>query len=209
MTAFSKFRVAIGGATLALGLFTIPAAAQEAGGDKVNQVILYGEDEVCPQPDDDTIVVCERRAEEERYRIPPNLRQSISPENESWTERAKSIEIADKFGVFKCSPSGAGGAIGCSLAEIEAAYAEREQGSDIRFAQLIADARAARTATIDAEAAETQARVELLERAYMERLERERDAPLAGETPADAEVVKEADMLPLDQRPPTFDEDAQ
>lgn len=201
--------LAIGAATIAIAIAPLPAAAQDSAGDKVQQVILYGDDEICPQPEDDTIVVCERRAEDERYRIPSNLRQSDSPENESWSQRARSIEIADKFGVFNCSAEGPGGALGCSLAEIEAAYAEKAQGSDIRFAQLIAEARGARLADIDGDAAATQARVEELERAYMERLEAERDEPLPGETAGDPEMVDETDMLPLDQRPPTFEDEAE
>ena len=64
---------------------------------------------------------------------------------------------------------------------INAAYADKREGSDVRFSQLIEAARAARLSTIDEDAADQQARVEQLEREYMERLERERKQPLPGE----------------------------
>jgi hypothetical protein len=69
---------------------------------------------------------------------------------------------------------------------IEAAYAEKAGSSNVRFAELIAQARAERLSTIDEEAAATQARVEELERQYMERLRREQEgetAPAPGDTP--------------------------
>ena len=76
---------------------------------------------------------------------------------------------------------------------IERAYAERAQSSDVRFGELIAEERADRLSTIDADAAATQSRVEELERAYMERLRRESEAPLPGETTADPSAG-EADL---------------
>jgi len=54
----------------------------------------------------------------------------------------------------------------------------------VRFSQLIEQARAERLSTIDTEAAAEQSRVEQLEKAYMEKLERERAAPLPGEAVA-------------------------
>ena len=67
---------------------------------------------------------------------------------------------------MSCSPVGAGGMTGCVGKMIDTAYAERKQDPNIRFSQLIADERAKRLATIDTDAAETQARVEQLEREY-------------------------------------------
>ena len=49
----------------------------------------------------------------------------------------------------------------------------------MRAAELIAEARADRLATIDAEAAATQARVEELERQYLERVQRENAGEVA------------------------------
>lgn len=162
------------------GLGAAPVAAQDAGGDKVNMVIIYGNDE-CPVSTDDVINVCARKSEGERYRIPENLRASDDPANTAWAKRAESFEMVGAFGALSCSPTGAGGFTGCTQAMIDAAYGEKDEASGIRFAQLIAAARAERLSTIDEEAAETQARVEVLEKAYMDKLERERDGSVPGE----------------------------
>lgn len=169
---------------LMAGLVAAPAAAQDAAGDKVNMVIIYGNDE-CPASSDDVINVCARKAEGERYRIPDNLRASDDPDNTAWAKRAESFEMVGASGAFSCSPTGAGGFTGCTQEMIKAAYGEKGEASGIRFAQLIAAARSERLSTIDEEAAETQARVEVLERAYMDKLERERD----GATPGEEEVL--------------------
>jgi hypothetical protein len=165
----------------------LPAAAQaqDDGGDRVNQVIIFGQDE-CPVSEGDTITVCARLDESERYRIPPRLRSSNSPDNEAWAQRAQSLETVGRFGPMSCTPAGAGGELGCTAAMIEAAYAERAAGSDVRFSQLIEQERSERLSEIDSEAAATQARVEELERAYMERLEAERDAEVGAPADADA-----------------------
>jgi len=186
MIRISAFAAAI---PLALVLPSAAALAQEDGGDRVNQVIIFGEDE-CPVSEGDTITVCARLDESERYRIPPRLRASSSPDNEAWAQRARSLETVGRFGPMSCTPVGAGGELGCTVEMIEAAYAERAAGSDVRFSQLIEQERAERLSEIDAEAAATQARVEELERAYMDRLEAERDAgddaaAAEGEAPAD------------------------
>lgn len=182
--------LALSAAALALGSMAVPAAAQDDGGDKVNQIIVYGEDP-CPQSDENTITVCARFDESERYRTPPNLRVDNSPRNESWTRNALSLEIIDRFGIMNCTPEGAGGTLGCTMDMIQAAYADKKTSSNVRFSQLINDARQERLSTIDEEAAATQARVEVLERAYLEKLEAERAADLPGESnrPVPAELV--------------------
>lgn len=163
--------------TLALlGAAAMPVAAQDAGGDKVNMVIVYGDD-ACPASSEGEITVCARKAEAERYRIPQALRSSDSPQNTAWTDRVERLETVGKFGTLSCSPTGAGGILGCTQQMIDAAYRERAEGSDVRFGQLIQQAREERLSTIDQDAAAEQARVEELERAYMEKLERERDGP--------------------------------
>lgn len=173
LTAFAAFGLAM------------PASAQDTGGDKVNMVIAYGEDE-CPQPVGDEIIICEILVEAERFRIPSNLRISDSPDNKSWAERVESLKFIGEFGTHSCSPTGAGGLTGCTQKIIDAAFAEKRGSSSVRFAQLIAAAREERLSTIDADAAEQQARVEKLENAYLERLERERAAPLPDEATSDA-----------------------
>lgn len=177
-----------------IGLNSAPAFAQEDAGDRVNQVMVYGNDP-CPQSDPDTITVCARMDEGERFRIPKNLRESNSPENRSWTDKVRSYETVGNFGSMTCSAVGAGGELGCNAKMIAAAYEEKKHTSDIRFSQLIEEARGERLSDIDADSAETQARVEELERQYMEKLEAERDAPLPGEEDDSLpQVVNPADI---------------
>lgn len=160
--------------------------------EKVNMVIVYGED-VCPQSTAEQITVCARKAESERYRIPESLRFSEDPANTAWAERVERLEMVGAFGTMSCSPVGAGGFTGCTQEMINAAYADKAAGTNVRFGQLIAEARAERLSTIDEEAAAEQERVEQIEREYMERLTRERDGPAPG---------AEAESLP----PPNPDE---
>ena len=158
-----------------------PAAAQDQAGDRVNMVIAYDESE-CPTPTiEGEIVVCQIVVEAERYRIPSNLRQSDSPENQTLNQRFQEIRYIGEFGTMSCSPAGAGGFTGCTQQFIDQAYAERSESENIRFSQLIEQARQERLSTIDEDAAAEQERVEQIEREYLDRLERERSAPLPGE----------------------------
>jgi hypothetical protein len=87
---------------------TAPAVAQRS--ERV--VILYGTDK-CPTSNGEEIVVCSRKPEGERYRIPEELRRSESRASETWGDRATSLEYVGRSGVQSCSTSGAGGASGC------------------------------------------------------------------------------------------------
>jgi hypothetical protein len=170
-------------ATLA---FVAPALAQESPEAKVNQLIVFGEDS-CPMSDDDTITVCARKPESERFRIPEELRESNSPQNEAWNNKVLAYERVMKTGTMSCSPTGAGGWTGCSGQLIDQAYAEKESAPELRFSELIAAERERRLATVDVEAAETQKRVEELEKQMEER----RRAAERGEDPfADAPLPK-------------------
>lgn len=160
-------------AAAAIGVISVPAAAQDEA--RVNQLIIYGEDE-CPQSAEGEITVCARLDESERYRIPPDLRTSNDPANQPWTARVKSFEAVGAFGPLSCTPTGLGGELGCTAKMIEAAYAERANSNSVRMAELVAQAREARMSTIDEEAAATQARVEQIEREYMARIAREEAA---------------------------------
>ncbi len=163
-----------------------PAAAQDDAGDKVNMVILYGDD-AAPQPVGDEIVVVARMPEADRFRIPENLRYSDDPASKSWASRVERLDIVGDFGTLSCSAVGVGGSTGCTQEMIAAAYADRASGSTLRFGRLIEAARQERLATIDDDAAEEQARVEAIEREYMQRLETERavaDVDAEGPDPA-------------------------
>lgn len=165
---------------LAAALAT-PAAAQDTGGDKVRMVIVYGDDAPPSSSDPDEILVVARMPENDRFRIPEALRFSDDPANMAWARRVEKLDLVGKFGTMSCSTAGAGGFTGCTQQLIDAAYADKREGADVRFSALIAAARAERLSTIDAATSEEQKRVEELERQYMERLAREREAEVPGE----------------------------
>lgn len=170
-------------AVAALAALSAPAAAQEAPEPKVNQLIIYGDDK-CPEGQGDEIVVCARKAESERYRIPSILRESNSPDNEAWTNKVLAYETVGRSGTQSCTPVGPGGWTGCSSKMIREAYAEKATGSDVRMAELIAAERTKRLSTIDADAAETQKRVEQAEKDYLARQKALEEAEAAKAAPA-------------------------
>ncbi len=156
-----------------------PAYAQGAN-EKINMVIAYSEAE-CPVAQPGEVVVCEILVEEERYRIPSNLRYSDNPANQSLARQVDQIKYVGDFGAMSCSPAGAGGFTGCTQKFVEAWAADRKERDAVRFGQLIEQARQERLSTIDTEAAAEQERVEMIEREYMQRLERERAGEIPGE----------------------------
>lgn len=179
-------------AALAAIAVSAAAAAQDEAGEKVNMIIVYGDD-TCPEPGPGEITVCARKAENERYRIPEDLRLSDSPQNTAWTQRVESYEMVGAFGTMSCDPAGAGGFTGCTQQMISAAYKDRADRSAVRFSQLIEAARAERLSTIDVDAAAEQARVEQIEREYLERLKRESEQPLPGEVAPGADAANALD----------------
>lgn len=145
-----------------------PAAASGSaaqGGERVNTIIVYGNDP-CPASAGDEITVCARKAESERFRIPAPLRETPSSHSEAWNERVLAYETVGRTGTNSCSPVGPGGSLGCTQKLIDAAYAEKKEATDVNFTKMIQEERARRAAKVDAEAAATQARVEQAEQAY-------------------------------------------
>jgi hypothetical protein len=175
----SRLPLAVAAAALvsALMLPAVPAAA-EGPDDKVNMIIVYGQDE-CPQPKGDEITVCARKNESERYRIPEPLRGSQSPENNAWNNKVLAYETVGRTGTQSCSPVGPGGSTGCVQRLIDKAYAEKGDDPSVRFSELIAAERARRLSTIDADAAATQSRVEQAEREYDAKREAEQSGTAA------------------------------
>ena len=161
----------------------VPASAQEAG-EQDNQLIVYGDDP-SPVAAEGEITVCARKDESERFRIPEALRATPSVQNDAWSNRVIAYETVGASGTLSCSPVGAGGSTGCTQQLIDAAFAEKRSSSEVRFSQLIAEEREKRLSTIDEEAAETQKRVEEIEKQYQERERAAQDA--AGQEAAGAE----------------------
>ena len=106
----------------------LPAEAQ----NRRSEIIVYGTDP-CPRSTDDEIVVCARKPETERYRIPERLRQGGSLQSrQSWAARARSFETVGATGTNSCSPVGPGGFTGCLGQLTKQAFDERREqvGSD-------------------------------------------------------------------------------
>ena len=108
---------------------TTPVQAQQAsGGDgtRIAEIIVYGTDP-CPRSTDDEVVVCARKPESERFRIPERLRQGGSLQSrQAWAARARSFETVGRTGTNSCSAVGPGGQTGCLQKIIDQARAEVE-----------------------------------------------------------------------------------
>ena len=95
-----------------LPLAPVQSQAVENQRQRVRQIVVYGNDP-CPQGVGE-IIVCARRPETDRFRIPENVREDTpSPESESWARRAESLESVGATGTQSCSTVGPGGFTGC------------------------------------------------------------------------------------------------
>lgn len=154
---------ALAGPTLAQQAAPAAPAIGPADTEKVKQVFVYGDDP-CPVGQGEEIVVCARMPDNERYRIPKDLRTDPNdPRVQSWANRARSLEVAGASGINSCSPVGGGGFTGCFQQLANAAREERRTmlGS-ASWADAIAKAREERLGNLDAEseAIERQAQAE-------------------------------------------------
>jgi hypothetical protein len=105
----------------------LPIAPAVAQGTRVNEIIVYGTDP-CPRSTDDDVVVCARKPEAERYRIPETLREGGSLQSRTnWAERATAIETHSRTGVNSCSPVGPAGHTGCLEQLTRQAFKERRE----------------------------------------------------------------------------------
>ena len=199
MTRPALFALILAGSAAAM-----PAAAQEAASDaeKINQVIVYGDDK-CEQSSADEIVVCNRLPESERYRVPPMLRGNpLDVRNEAWANKVIALERVGRFGTDSWSPVGLGGFTGCTQALLAGAKAERQAADNTDWQAMIADERAKRLAGIDAAADEVEAAVVAEERALAERQQaaEELERQANGEAPMQS-APDEADAEPLPTPP--------
>lgn len=148
---------------LAATLIGAPAFAQAQPGaptsgigptdtEKVKQVFVYGDDP-CPKGDADEIVVCARMPDNDRYRIPKELRTDPNdPRVQSWANRARSLETIGAEGINSCSPTGAGGFTGCFQQLAKAAREERKTTlGSASWSDAVQKAREERLKNLDAE----------------------------------------------------------
>jgi hypothetical protein len=112
-------------------LWSASAAAEPAPDldtpERINILVTFGEDE-CPEAEGDEIVVCAQRPESERYRIPPELRESEEEQagEQSWASTVASHDEAARPGrPGSCSVVGTFGFTGCQAAIMRQWFDER------------------------------------------------------------------------------------
>lgn len=126
--AFPPFRPA---ALLSLAIFLpvlAPArAAAPEDASRQSTLVVYGNDPCPTSQSDNEVVVCARRPEEERYRIPRRLRER-QPTETSWASRAEGLDEENRqMRPNSCSVIGSNGFTGCMSQMIRQWYAERRQ----------------------------------------------------------------------------------
>jgi hypothetical protein len=97
----------------ALAPASADAAGQEPVPDRIINLVVFGDD-ACPKSTEDEIVVCARRPESERYRIPKALRKKEERAESSWAARNEDLEEASRPSrPGSCSVEGSYGQSGC------------------------------------------------------------------------------------------------
>ena len=110
-----------------LAAFSVPAVAQDT--NRISEIIVYGDDP-CPRSTDDDIVVCARKPESERYRIPERLRTGGPRQTrEAWANKARALETVGATGINSCSPVGPAGFTGCLVQVIKQARSEDNEAA--------------------------------------------------------------------------------
>lgn len=100
-------------------LATTPAAAQ-SGAVRTRTIVVFGDDACPTSTNPDEIIVCARRPEEERYRIPRELREEekaaalAREDNVPASRAALARNPESRTGPGSCSAVGPGGAAGCT-----------------------------------------------------------------------------------------------
>jgi hypothetical protein len=118
------------GAVMAGGLAALPSPAVAQSDNSLSEIIVYGTDP-CPRSTDDKVVICARKPEAERYRIPEKLRSGGPRQTrEAWANKARQFETVGSTGTFSCSPVGPGGYTGCLSQVINQAKRERKEQNE-------------------------------------------------------------------------------
>ena len=125
----TKLAIVAAGAGLIAGLAAVPQPSFAQAGSRVSEIIVYGNDP-CPRSTDDNVVVCARKPEGDRYRIPENLRSSGPRQTrEAWANKARAFETVGATGINSCSPVGPSGFTGCMKQVIDQAVAENKEAA--------------------------------------------------------------------------------
>jgi hypothetical protein len=116
--------IAVGIAAAAAGMFGVSTPAAAQANEKV--LIVYGNDPCPTTKAGEEIVVCARKPESERYRIPQDLRTTNPGPNDRWSDRGRSIETAGANSSSSCSAGGSGAWSPCWTRLMNQAREERK-----------------------------------------------------------------------------------
>jgi hypothetical protein len=124
-----KFELMVGLGVTGVGLLASPAHSQALSSvdrNGIKRMLVYGTDP-CPPSAPGEIVICARRPDRDRYRIPERFREpdSLTGPNEAWAYKAERLEMVGAGGTLSCSPVGPGGSTGCMQQLINSARKER------------------------------------------------------------------------------------
>ena len=120
--AFSPIRLA---ALLSAAALLPSAALAFDPPSRQSTLVIYGNDPCPTSGADNEVVVCARRPEGERYRIPRRIRER-QPTETSWASRVEGLdEESRQMRPNSCSVVGSNGFTGCTSAMIRQWYAER------------------------------------------------------------------------------------
>ncbi|MDF0541115.1 hypothetical protein PX699_02070 [Sphingobium sp. H39-3-25] len=117
----------LAGAVMLASAMVAPSQARaEEPPQRIFAAVVYGDDP-CPKGEDDEIVVCARKPESERYRIPKALREKPEPVGgPGWASQVANMEAAGRQVLpGSCSAIGSNGFTGCTAAMLAQWFAER------------------------------------------------------------------------------------
>lgn len=112
--------------SLVASVFLLPSTGWAEAPERVQTLVVYGNDP-CPKAADGAIIVCARKPESERYRIPKPLRDRKKVENsQGWANRVETMEAANRQLLpNSCSVIGSNGQTGCTQAMLRQWFEER------------------------------------------------------------------------------------
>ncbi len=123
----------ISGFLIVLALMSFPAFAAEEhtqsaeSSERISFLVTFG-DEKCPDAVGDEIIVCAPQPENERYRIPKELRETEEAEisGQSWTSAVETLDEYARANLpNSCSVNGSNGFTGCTQKMLQQWFAER------------------------------------------------------------------------------------
>ncbi len=117
-----RIAVAAIAVTATLGFAAAPADAQR----RQRVVEAVGEDK-CPDGSNDEIVVCARKPESDRYRIPTEFRAPTPGDAVSQVSRVEEMVAVGRTGTDSCSAVGPGGFTGCFQQQVQQGRAEQRE----------------------------------------------------------------------------------